>query len=204
MVRMILLHLLREVSWHSLSLAFFHAFTWTRIWIPLPLSPKQNPRYLKFRIESTLTVRLLSRFTFSFNVPSRGISYCFWAVSLLPVCSLPAVRYRLHSEYMALLVCGIASRTKNTPKPSEHELEAKAQTDDWPLHHHSERLRWVSSAHAGSRIWNKNRQIHLFPCWGAGVIHSCKDHWWQLCIATFYGCQKKHNRNKLFSLNANN
>ena len=163
MVRMILLHLLREVSWHSLSLAFFHAFTWTRIWIPLPLSPKQNPR-----------------------------------------CSLPAVRYRLHSEYMALLVCGIASRTKNTPKPSEHELEAKAQTDDWPLHHHSERLRWVSSAHAGSRIWNKNRQIHLFPCWGAGVIHSCKDHWWQLCIATFYGCQKKHNRNKLFSLNANN
>lgn len=37
--------------------------------MPLPFFPKQKPRYLKFEIANTLTVRLFSRFTFSFSVP---------------------------------------------------------------------------------------------------------------------------------------
>ena len=36
-----------------------------------PFFPKQKPRNLKFRITNTLTVRLFSRFTFSFSVSSR-------------------------------------------------------------------------------------------------------------------------------------
>ena len=64
-------HLLREVNMRSLSLAFFHGLACTRMYIPFPFFPRQNPRYLKFRIANTLTVRLFSLFTFNFSVSSR-------------------------------------------------------------------------------------------------------------------------------------
>lgn len=96
---MILPHLLREVSWRSLFLAFFHYFPWTRMWIPLPFFPKQKPRNLKFRIANTLTVRLFSRFTLSFNVSSRYfvlLSSRRYAARSLFASSTISSAYRIH------------------------------------------------------------------------------------------------------------
>ena len=97
MVLTILPHLLREVSTRNLSLAFFHDFACTRMYMPLPFFPKQKPRYLKFRIANMLTVRLFSRFTFNCSFSSRYL--------ILDSNSLSEARSLLASSTMSSALC---------------------------------------------------------------------------------------------------
>ena len=63
--------LFRDANSFSLAFIFFHAFGWTRTYMPFPFFPSVNPRYLKFFLANTLAVLLFSRLTFSFSFPSR-------------------------------------------------------------------------------------------------------------------------------------
>ena len=81
-----------------------------RLHLALFRSSHNKSQKLKFRIANTLTVRLFSRFTFSFSVVLPGTSYWIPAVVLRPVHSSPTARYRLHNGYTVRPVCGTPSR----------------------------------------------------------------------------------------------